>query len=491
MAFYRICRTARTYKVIFSTLGPLFMIMGLLFLTPLLGLFFYPDEVSGFAAFLIPSVFLLLLGLSLKQLIRGGGDISIDEAGGSIVVVIAWITASVIGTYPFIRLQGLTFVQALFESVSGWTTTGLSVVDVTSASHLILLWRSITQLAGGAGLAILMLAAFSLPVGAGLYRAEGRGYQLVPHVVKSARLVVTLYLGYALAGIIGYALAGMSLFDAVNHAFAAVSTGGFSTRPESIGYWNSSFIEAVSIPLMILGNMNFLTAYLLFSGKIRAFFRNGELRCLAVLLIAGIVFLFFTLTFRLYPTLEKGVRVAVFEAVTAITTTGFSTVGYADWNSAAMLMMILFMLIGGGSCSTAGGIKQYRVYLLWRSIRWEIRRAVSPRNMVVARKIHQMESYSFIPEGAVTQTGIFIFLYMLVFLAGSLIFTAYGYGLKDSLFEFASSLGTVGLSVGITSPETPVTLLWVQIVGMFLGRLEFFVVFAAVAKVFQNIRDMM
>lgn len=147
--------------------------------------------------------------------------------------------------------QKLNFTQALFESVSGWTTTGLSVVDVTQCSRLILLWRSIMQLAGGAGLAIIMLAAIVGPVGPALSIAEGRTDQLVPHVRKSAKMVLLIYAGYAAVGILAYHLAGLPLFDSINHSFAAISTGGFSTQPESIGHWDSVLVEAVTLPLMI------------------------------------------------------------------------------------------------------------------------------------------------------------------------------------------------------------------------------------------------
>jgi trk system potassium uptake protein len=156
---------------------------------------------------------------------------------------------------------GPPFSRALFESVSGWTTTGLSVVDVTSAGPMILFWRSIIQLAGGAGLAIIMMSAIVGPTGVGISSAEGRSDQLVPHVRQSARLVLIIYTCYALPEPLAYRMAGMSLFDAVNHSFAAVSTGGFP-RVESIGYWDSTAIEAVTLPLMLLGNLSFVTAWL-------------------------------------------------------------------------------------------------------------------------------------------------------------------------------------------------------------------------------------
>ncbi len=181
-------------------------------------------------------------------------------------------------------IQKLNFTQAVFESVSGWTTTGLSVVNVENASHLILLWRSIMQWAGGAGLAIIMLATIVGPAGPALGIAEGREQQLVPQVRKSAKIVMMIYTMYAIVGIAAYYFAGMKTFDAINQTFAAISTGGFSTKTDSIGHWNSVSIEAVTIPLMILGNLNFLTAYLMFHGKIKLTSKNGEVRLMLLLI---------------------------------------------------------------------------------------------------------------------------------------------------------------------------------------------------------------
>lgn len=483
-------RNATMYRSELRALGSILVILGCIFLMPLIGILFYPAERGLAGPFIATGASVMVLG---GLLVLSGGDVGkapLSELNGSVVVFVSWMIACLASTIPLMRLGGLDFTQAAFEAVSGWTTTGLSVVDVSGASRTLLLWRSIMQLAGGAGLAIIMLAAFSIPIGAGLYRAEGRNDQLVPHVVRSAKLVMTLYLSYAVIGIVAYRLAGMSMFDAINHSFAAISTGGFSTRVESIGYWDSPLIEAVTIPLMILGNLNFLTVYLLVNRKFRAFIRNGEIRLFTLATVVGASALFLGVSVGLYPAIGKGVRVAVFEAVSAITTTGFSTVGYGGWNSTGILVMIALMLIGGGTCSTAGGIKQYRVYLLGKSVWWEIKRSLAPRNAVIARRIHQGDDYSFASVDHIMRTGTFVFLYVAVFLMGSCLISSFGYDLSDSLFEFASSLGTVGLSIGVTNASTPKPVLWSQIAGMFLGRLEFFVVFVAIGKAARDAKDL-
>ncbi|MBN2128417.1 MAG: hypothetical protein JW741_02935, partial [Sedimentisphaerales bacterium] len=408
----------------------------------------------------------------------------VQHAG--IVILLSWVAISLLSAWPLAVVERMSFTHAFFESASGWTTTGLSVIDVTQSTHLILLWRSIMQLAGGAGFAIIMLAAIIGPVGPALTLAEGRSDQLVPHVRKSAKLVLLLYVGYAVAGILGYLLSGVAPFDAINHTFAAISTGGFSTRPDSIGHWDSPLVEAVTIPLMVLGNTNFVTAYLFFRGRFRAVTRSGELRLMVILLPICMLTLFFVICLPLYANLEKSIRVAVFEAFSALTTTGFSTVSYGRWGPEGVLILVILMLIGGGTGSTAGGIKQYRIYVLLKSVIWDIRRSLLPRTAVVENHIWQGETKDFISEQRLRRVGTFVFLYMVTFMVGAAIIAAHGYGVKESLFEFASALGTVGLSVGVTGQDAPSLVLWTEICGMFLGRLEFFVVIVSVVKIVQD-----
>ena len=283
----------------------------------------------------------------------------------------------------------------------------------------------------------------------------------------------------------------MGWFDAVNHSFAALSTGGFSTRTDSIGYWDSPYVEAVTIVLMLFGGMNFVTIYLLLTGQIKSVIRNGQIRLQAVIIPLAAVAIFLGSALTLYPTLGKAVRVSIFEAVTALSTTGFSTVGYGDWNSLPWLAMLVLMLIGGGAGSTAGGIKQLRVYILFRALMTEARQMVMPKGAIAETEIWQGDQRRFVSASQVRQVALFIFLYLAIFLTGVAVMAGYGYPLQDSLFEYASTLGTVGLSIGITAADAPVGVLWTQIVGMFLGRLEFFTVFIGVVCLLRDVRPML
>ena len=479
------------YCAIISSVGMILVLVGLVMLTPLLVLPAYPGEAGNAWAFALPACGLGLAGLWLKKLFRTTSHKALSIQEGGMIVLISWIVAVVFSALPFMFLLGHTFSQAVFEAVSGWTTTGLSVVDVTKAGPMILLWRSITQLAGGAGLAVIMMSAIVGPTGVGISIAEGRGDQLVPQVRQSARLVLIIYAGYTVVGTLSYRAVGMSFFDAVNHTFAAISTGGFSTHVESIGYWDSPAVEGVSIPLMLIGNMSFVTAWSVLRGRFRFVIRNGEVRVMAVLIpLSAMAVLMFTCQ-SIYPGLAKATRVAAFETISALTTTGFQTVGYGNWNDFGIFILILLMLIGGGTCSTAGGVKQFRVYLLWKLLVWEIARALLPRAVTMERPIWEDDRRVFVDDIRVRQVGVFVFLYSATYLLGVLVMCGCGYTLKDALFEFASAISNSGLSVGVVSPGMPCTAMWALTLAMFLGRLEFLVVITSLIKLVEDGRRLM
>lgn len=470
------------YRAILAYSGLISLIAGLLILSPLCLLVFYPQELSAAWGFLLPGLLLALPGVFLWRALRPRAAMSLSTQEGAVIVLLSWLAALLVGAIPFLAISKLNVLQALFESTSGWTTAGLSVIDVERASPLILFYRSVLQLAGGAGLAILMLSAMGGPVGPGLSIAEGRSEQLLPHVRQSAKLVLSLYTVYVIIGILALAAAGMSWFDALNHAFTALSTGGFSTRAESIAYWQSPMVEAVIVALMLLGTMNFLTAYTILKGRLRVAARNSEIRLTGLLVLVGSVLISFGMGQGLYGTAGERLRVGIFNAVSAVSTTGFATVDLRSWTGFGWLILVLLMLVGGATGSTAGGIKQYRIYVLYRGLVWEFRRRLMPRHAIAEPDVWRGEQRSFIDESHLRETALFVFLYLSTLVLGVGILTAHGYPLQDSLFEYTSALSTVGNSVGITAPDAPAGILGAEIVAMFLGRLEFFAIIIGLVR---------
>ena len=214
--------------------------------------------------------------------------------------------------------------------------------------------------------------------------------------------------------------------------------------------------------------------------------RNGELRLCAFLIPVCALIIFSLVCLNLYPTVPRAIRVAVFEPAAALTSTGFTITSYENWPGIGLLIIIALMIIGGGTGSTAGGIKQYRIYLLARSVWWRMRRALLPRTAVVEHSVWRGENKDYITDAQISQVATFAFLYIGVWVVGSAVLAAHGYTLEESVFEFASALGTVGLSLGVTAPNAPPLVLWTETIGMFLGRLEFFVVIVGLQKIVRD-----
>lgn len=475
----------RGYRSILSHTGLVLALCGPILLWPLVALLWWPAEGHLARGFLIPGLALTAVGLLLWRVTRTRPGAVLTVQDGGVIVLAAWVVVTLASAVPFMLGLRLSFVSALFESVSGWTTTGLSVVDVEHAPRTILLWRSTMQLAGGAGIAVILVSIGGGPLGPGLSIAEGRGDQLVAHVRRSARIVLGIYSGYALACTGALRVAGMTWFDATNHAFTAVSTGGFSTHAASLGYWDSPLVEAVTLPFMLAGATNFQIAHLLLRGRPRLALGSNEPRTVFLLLVVAIPLLALLGTGALYTGAGAAVRAAIFEGVSAVTTTGFSTSAgavYRGWPRIAVSLLVPLMVIGGGTGSTAGGIKQQRAYLLARALGWELRRLSRPGRWIVDTSVRRVDQRSPVSDRAIVRAAVYVVAYLGLLGIGVMLLIASGYDVLDSLFEFASALGTVGLSVGVTGASTPALILWAQMVGMLLGRLEIFIVLVALRK---------
>lgn len=478
------------YRSILGHFGLLLLLGGLVVLTPLLALAAYPHEWRVAPAFLLPGLTAVAAGWLLRRTCRPRPSHSLTISEGGIVLVLAWAGICVLSALPLMATIGLDFTQAVFESVSGWTTTGLSVVDVSKSPNLVLLWRSTMQFFGGAGMAVVLLSVGGGPLGQGFIAAEGRGDQLVPNVRGSARMVAWIYSGYAVVGTLGYVIAGMTPFEAVNHSFAAISTGGFSTRPENIGAWDSPAVEAVSIALMLVGSFNFQTVFLALTRRWRAFLTNAEMQVTFVAVPVSALVVTMILWGTVYPGLGRAWRSGIFETVSALTTTGFSLTPYTSWPATAVFVLIVLMVIGGHTGSTAGGLKQLRANLFFRTIVWETKRLLRPRSAVVVREYSQGPSPQVAGAGQFADLAAIGTLYAIGLAAGTFVLLSYGIDLQSAIFEMVSSLSTVGLSIGVTLPSSPGPVLWAETIGMFLGRLEFLIVVVAAGKFLRDLRPL-
>lgn len=476
------------YKLILGYCGIVSIIIGVSLLLPLSTTLFSKYEIVDIFSFSTLGIFSIVLGYLLKRNIGRDKNITLNFQEGGVIVFISWIYAILIGALPFVIKGQLTFSQGIFESVSGFTTTGLSMVNVLESSDTILLWRSIMQFLGGAGLAVIMLSSIIGPLGVGLYNAEARSDMLVPNIKNSAKAIMLIYSGYILGGVILYYLAGMPIFDSINHSIAAVSTGGFSTKVESIGYYNSISIEFITIILMILGTINFGAHLLILRGKFKAFFKIGELRFMFFLFLIFIPLVVFYTTLPIYNSLAKSFRVAIFEVVSAISTTGFSTTTYFNWSSLGYFILLLSMLIGGGTGSTAGGIKQYRVYVLLKNLWWEIKKMAHSKKSIKENRIYKPEGKVYVDNSFLNEIIVILSGYILTYVVCVILLLTQGYNLKESMFEIASCLSTVGLSYGVTSTEASSITVWTMSFAMFLGRLEFFVILSTIVKFYRDIK---
>ena len=478
------------YRLVFYYLSIFIIMIGIIQLLPLLVLPFYPEETIYLKDFLIPGIGAIAGGFLLHYLLRDTEIIRLERHYDAVLVVLIWVSAILISTVPWMLLGDYNFSQAAFEMTSGFSTTGLSVVDVENTPHVFLMFRSITLFVGGVGLILILTCAFSDKYGLNLYNAEGHNDRLMPNLAKSARLILSIYSCYILFGIVAYVALGMPLFDAINTSIAALSTGGFSVKNASIYAYHSVGIEIVTIILMMLGQTNFLLHLAMIRGKFSNFWRHCETRFFLIVFAVSVPLMIYSMLKCNYTdSFWEALRQTVFQFVTCITTTGFISVeDMSLLPNAFITFMILLMLFGGDLESTGGGIKQYRVIVTLKGIANMIRGTILHQNAVTTTYIERAGKRYPLSDDEIRSTSSYILFYLILFFAGSLIFTMEGYNLQDSMFEFASAISTVGLSLGITGYHARSYILWTGIVGMFLGRLELMVVFEAFLRVFKDVK---
>lgn len=477
-----------------SIVSELMILIGLLIMAPVLVLPWYPQDAVYTHCFLIPGGGSVLLGLVLSLFHKPSphfGNSWKDSMGkSSLTVLFAWSWGVFMGALPFVLSGQLTMVQGLFEAVSGWTTTGLSVVDVRETAQIYLFHRSFMQYCGGLGFIMVMILFISGKHAMKLYSAEGHPDRIMPNIKKTAQAIFLIYNLCLVLGSVAYRIAGMTWFDGICHAMCSLSTGGFSTKLNSIGEYNSLSIEIITIVLMLIGTTNFAALILLAKGRFRLFSQVSEVRFMFLVLAVLIPPAAISLSDGLGISFAEGVRKATFDIASAMSTTGYSTMSYAQWPHFAIGILIIAMLMGGGIGSTAGGIKLSRVYLMLRLALINIKKRLSPPRSISAPYYRKADGKVPIDSEIAEDTTGFVVSYLFIFIVGSMALTvAADCTLMEAMFDFSSSLGTVGLSIGITNPDTCSAALIIEMIGMLMGRLEIFIVLIGATFGFGVIRS--
>lgn len=433
-------------------------------------------------AFLYP-LLVCTSGAVLALFLGKSKDISFNAGDGFLLVSLAWFLTSVLGSMPFI-IAGITTnpVDALFESVSGFTTTGATIFrDVEQLPRAILLWRAMTHWLGGMGIVVLTVALVPL-LGVGgfqLLKAETPGPEkdkITPKITATAKILWFIYLGLTSLEVVLLMLGGMNWFDAVTHAFATMATGGFGTKNSSIAYYQSAWIDWVCIIFMVLAGLNFSLYYRIFQGKFQDLLKNTELKVyLAIILIASSIGALVLLP--QYGTIAKALRFSAFQVVSILTTTGFATADFDLWPSFAKTVLLVMMFIGGCSGSTGGGIKVVRHVVLFKQAGNEIRRLLHPRGV-----------FSIQLNGRVGRKDVvygvagFVFLYLTLVLLVTLVVSSSGADLVTAFSSALVTVGNIGPGFGLVGPtqnysQFPDYVKLVWSFAMIAGRLELWTVF--------------
>ena len=476
-----------------SIYGRFMILVGVLVSAPLAVILFYPEEAAYVPAFLLPGGISIVLGVAVMLLRKNLETRNMEWQSplqrGSLPVMFAWLYGIFLGSLPFVISGLLPFKLAIFESASGWTTTGLTIVDVSAMPHVVLFHRSFMQYSGGLGFIAVMVMVVHGKQSMNMFSAEGHIDKLAPNLRDSALTILRIYAILLAAGTVLYWLFGMHIFDALCHAMSALSTAGFSTRAGSIGAYDSVPIDIVTIVLMLAGGTNFVVLYLISKRRFKRAFRVSEVRFMGGLIAVFFPLITLSLIFQGKLGIGRAILDALFGVIAVVTTTAYSTSDFWTWPPFCFALLVLLMFVGGGIGSTAGGIKLIRVYLMLRAARLNIRRRLSPARDINLPQYERPQGRSQITAELIGETFGFVTVYFGITVIGTLILTlSEGASVFDAMFEFTSAFATVGLTNGITRPDMSNVTLITQMVGMILGRLEIFIFFVAIYECFRKAR---
>lgn len=477
------------FKVIFSILSRLNFVIGLTMFLPISFAWYYGDKNI---TYLIKALAVILTVSAIGALIFRSPKTELTRREGMGIVSLGWLSAGLFGALPF-YLAGIfgdmsftSYINCAFESISGYTTTGASILGATvkieSLGPGLLFWRSLTHWLGGMGIIVLSIAI--LPIlgvgGMQLFKAEVPGPtsdKLRPRIKETAKTLWLVYIALSAIETVLLMVGGMTLFDALCHTFGTMATGGFSTRSASIGAYGSPFIDTVVTIFMFLAGCNFALHYLLITKGPKSYIKNSEFKFYLVLILL-MVFLA-SMTLRLtgtYDSVIDSLRYGAFQIVSIVTTTGYATANFGIWPFALQLLLLVLMFFGGCAGSTGGSIKMIRIMMVLKFAYRELYKLVHPKAFATVKL-----------QGIVVQKDIlesiasFFILFIGIFVFGSLIMTLLGLDLVTATSSVAATLGNIGPGLGAVGPtenyfHIPVIGKIVLMLCMIFGRLEIYTI---------------
>lgn len=466
-------------KAVLHALGALLISIGASLVFPMAFSLYYRD--GDLSAFVSSIAVMVIFGFLLWKLTPGDREVRIRD--GFAIVTFGWTLLATFGSLPFVFSGAdITFTDAFFETMSGFTTTGATILDnVEALPHGLLFWRSFTHWLGGMGIILLSLAILPF-LGVGgmqLFKAEVPGPsvdKLRPRVQDTAKILWGVYVLLSAIEATLLKLGGMSVFDSLCHTFGTMATGGFSTKNVGIGYFESTYIEYVITVFMIIAGTNFALHYQALRGKLDVYHNNAEFRFYIGIIVGATIFLLFGLCFHNDNSYSQAFQKGIFQVASLLTTTGFHSADYEMWPIPVQTILVMLMFIGGCAGSTGGAIKVVRVFLSFKYIFAQFKKLLHPHAVIPIR----FNNISITRE-AITDILGFLLIYFFIFVVASFCMTLLGLDLITAFSTVISTLGNIGPGIGMIGPtenyaHIPTIGKWLLSFLMLIGRLEIFTV---------------
>ena len=467
--------------VVVNVVGTLIILTGFLMALAIPFSFYYDDGMQF--VFIKSTIITLIIGLLTKYLTRKKKNDEVTKREGYLIVAFGWGGMIICSAIPYLlsgAFDGVT--NAFFETISGLTTTGSSILNnIEEMPESILFWRSMTQWIGGMGIIVLTIAILPL-LGVGgmeLFASEAPGPtkdKIHPRIKETAKRLWLIYVSLTLIQTLLLWLADMNFFDAFNHALTTMSTGGFSTKQTSIGHFTSPLIQYIIIVFMFLAGTNFTLLYYGSKFKFKKFWKNDEFNwyIMAVILLTIVIVPIVLMATNL--NIEEGIRTALFQVVSIITTTGYASANYTEWGAFASFIFFLLLFSGASAGSTSGGVKLVRITLLMKNGFLEFKRRLHPNAIIPV----QLNGEGVAPK-IIYNLLAFVFFYLFIFVIGAIILTFIGLDFQDAVSASITAISNVGPGIGSIGPDAsfahlPVASKWVLSCLMILGRLELFTI---------------